>query len=140
MPDVTVITPFFDEEATEILFAVASRGHHADIGVRTPGSAPREICVDRFPATWCHTLVDGARRSRHSGREDRLDGNHLDHQIRAFREIGLKGDASGALALPGIVGSCALAARAARFLSRFCLVESYSWHRRLSRVIDLRDP
>ena len=40
LPDVTVITPVFDAEGRDILFAVASRGHHADIGGRTPGSAP----------------------------------------------------------------------------------------------------
>ncbi|MDA4846718.1 hydantoinase B/oxoprolinase family protein [Hoeflea sp. E7-10] len=40
LPDVTVITPVFDEAGEEILFFVGSRGHHADIGGRTPGSAP----------------------------------------------------------------------------------------------------
>lgn len=40
LPDVTVITPVFDEAGAEILFYVGSRGHHADIGGRTPGSAP----------------------------------------------------------------------------------------------------
>ncbi len=40
LPDVTVITPVFDEAGQEILFFVGSRGHHADIGGRTPGSAP----------------------------------------------------------------------------------------------------
>jgi 5-oxoprolinase (ATP-hydrolysing) len=40
LPDVTVITPVFDEAQTEILFFVGSRGHHADIGGLTPGSTP----------------------------------------------------------------------------------------------------
>lgn len=40
LPDVTVITPVFDEAGAEILFFVASRGHHADIGGITPGSMP----------------------------------------------------------------------------------------------------
>ncbi|MFE3634045.1 hydantoinase B/oxoprolinase family protein [Streptomyces sp. NPDC059168] len=47
LPDVTVITPVFDtEDATvtgsepEILFYVASRGHHAEIGGIAPGSMP----------------------------------------------------------------------------------------------------
>jgi len=40
LPDVTVITPVFDEPGKTILFYVGSRGHHADIGGRTPGSAP----------------------------------------------------------------------------------------------------
>ena len=40
LPDVTVISPVFDETETELLFFVASRGHHADIGGITPGSMP----------------------------------------------------------------------------------------------------
>ncbi|MES0864882.1 hydantoinase B/oxoprolinase family protein [Ruegeria sp. SCPT10] len=40
LPDVTVITPVFDDGGKEIQFLVASRGHHADIGGKTPGSAP----------------------------------------------------------------------------------------------------
>lgn len=40
LPDVTVITPVFDDAGTEVQFLVASRGHHADIGGKTPGSAP----------------------------------------------------------------------------------------------------
>ncbi len=39
LPDVTVITPVFDA-AAKILFYVASRGHHAEIGGLTPGSMP----------------------------------------------------------------------------------------------------
>ncbi|MBM3570320.1 MAG: 5-oxoprolinase, partial [Alphaproteobacteria bacterium] len=38
LPDVTVITPVF--EGGRVLFYVASRGHHADIGGITPGSMP----------------------------------------------------------------------------------------------------
>lgn len=40
LPDVTVITPVFDQAGKEILFYVGSRGHHADIGGITPGSMP----------------------------------------------------------------------------------------------------
>jgi 5-oxoprolinase (ATP-hydrolysing) len=40
LPDVTVITPVFDDRGKEILFYVGSRGHHADIGGVTPGSMP----------------------------------------------------------------------------------------------------
>jgi 5-oxoprolinase (ATP-hydrolysing) len=40
LPDVTVITPVFDEDGRELLFYVGSRGHHADIGGTTPGSMP----------------------------------------------------------------------------------------------------
>ncbi|MDP4300847.1 hydantoinase B/oxoprolinase family protein [Leptothrix discophora] len=47
LPDVTVVTPVFDEDAdpatrrtADARFFVASRGHHADIGGITPGSMP----------------------------------------------------------------------------------------------------
>jgi len=40
LPDVTVISPVFDQAGQEILFYVGSRGHHADIGGTTPGSMP----------------------------------------------------------------------------------------------------
>ena len=40
LPDVTVVTPVFGEDGGQILFFVASRGHHAEIGGITPGSMP----------------------------------------------------------------------------------------------------
>ncbi|MDX3236898.1 hydantoinase B/oxoprolinase family protein [Streptomyces sp. ME03-5709C] len=40
LPDVTVVTPVFDDEGRSLLFLVASRGHHAEIGGLTPGSMP----------------------------------------------------------------------------------------------------
>jgi 5-oxoprolinase (ATP-hydrolysing) len=40
LPDVTVITPVFEANSDELLFHVASRGHHAEIGGITPGSVP----------------------------------------------------------------------------------------------------
>ena len=40
LPDITVISPIFDAEGISVLFYVASRGHHADIGGTTPGSMP----------------------------------------------------------------------------------------------------
>ncbi|ALK97260.1 5-oxoprolinase [Massilia sp. WF1] len=61
LPDVTVISPVFDEAGKAILFYVGSRGHHADIGGTTPGSMPPDSChieeegvlIDNFK------LVDG---------------------------------------------------------------------------------
>ncbi len=38
LPDITVCTPVFDDAEREILFWVASRGHHADVGGISPGS------------------------------------------------------------------------------------------------------
>ncbi len=38
LPDITVVTPVFDDAGENILFYVASRGHHADVGGSAPGS------------------------------------------------------------------------------------------------------
>src|SRR5579859_3194922 len=38
LPDITVCTPVFDSDNAEIVFWVATRGHHADIGGIAPGS------------------------------------------------------------------------------------------------------
>jgi 5-oxoprolinase (ATP-hydrolysing) len=40
LPDMTVITPVFRDDGEAIIFYVASRGHHADVGGITPGSMP----------------------------------------------------------------------------------------------------
>lgn len=57
LPDVTVITPVFSEDDDkQVLFYVGSRGHHADIGGRTPGSSPPDsrhieeegVLIDNF--------------------------------------------------------------------------------------------
>lgn len=61
LPDITVITPVFDEG--KIVFFVASRGHHADVGGITPGSMPphrydfsptfgTEVCEGRGLLSW----------------------------------------------------------------------------------------
>ena len=63
LPDVTVITPVFDEAIERILFYFGSRGHHADIGGITPGSMPPDsrvveeegVLIDNFK------LVDAGR-------------------------------------------------------------------------------
>ena len=63
LPDITVITPVFDEAGAEILFYVGSRGHHADVGGTTPGSMPPDsttvaeegVLIDNF------LLVDKGR-------------------------------------------------------------------------------
>ncbi|MDX8479452.1 hydantoinase B/oxoprolinase family protein [Mesorhizobium sp. VK24D] len=47
LPDITVVTPVFDGARKEILFYVASRGHHADVGGTAPGSmTPLATTVD----------------------------------------------------------------------------------------------
>ncbi len=47
LPDITVCTPVFDHAGKEILFWVASRGHHADVGGIAPGSmSPRATHIE----------------------------------------------------------------------------------------------
>ncbi len=47
LPDITVVTPIFDDTHDRILFYVASRGHHADVGGKAPGSmTPDAITLD----------------------------------------------------------------------------------------------
>ncbi|SFO90480.1 5-oxoprolinase (ATP-hydrolysing) [Cohaesibacter marisflavi] len=47
LPDITVVTPVFDDEGESILFWAASRGHHADVGGTAPGSmTPLATTVD----------------------------------------------------------------------------------------------
>ncbi|MEP2704992.1 MAG: hydantoinase B/oxoprolinase family protein [Roseibium sp.] len=47
LPDITVVSPVFDDEDKEILFWSASRGHHADVGGSAPGSmTPRATNVN----------------------------------------------------------------------------------------------
>ena len=80
LPDVTVITPVFDDAGDDILFFAASRGHHADIGGITPGSMPPDskvveeegILFDNF------MLVDGGEFL-----EDKLRKHLADHPYPA---------------------------------------------------------
>jgi len=48
LPDITVCTPVFDDNNSQILFWVASRGHHADVGGISPGSmSPNAITIEQ---------------------------------------------------------------------------------------------
>ena len=40
LPDITVVTPVFEDAGANVQFVVACRAHHADIGGLTPGSMP----------------------------------------------------------------------------------------------------
>ena len=76
LPDITVVTPVFDEAGTDILFYVASRGHHADIGGKAPGSVtPRATNVDEEGV-----LIDNFRLVDETGfREAALQDLLTDH-------------------------------------------------------------
>jgi 5-oxoprolinase (ATP-hydrolysing) len=48
LPDITVCTPVFDDRRKSILFWVASRGHHADVGGISPGSmSPNATTIEQ---------------------------------------------------------------------------------------------
>ncbi|WJR68634.1 hydantoinase B/oxoprolinase family protein [Neorhizobium sp. CSC1952] len=58
LPDITVVTPVFDEQGEKILFYVASRGHHADVGGTAPGSmTPLATTVDEEGVLFDNVLL-----------------------------------------------------------------------------------
>jgi len=61
LPDITVITPCFEEG--KVVFWVASRGHHADVGGITPGSMPpnSQKLADEGAAFESFKLVQGGK-------------------------------------------------------------------------------
>ncbi|MEM8787991.1 MAG: hydantoinase B/oxoprolinase family protein [Pseudomonadota bacterium] len=40
LPDITVVTPVWDDAGAQVLFYTSARGHHTDVGGLTPGSMP----------------------------------------------------------------------------------------------------
>ena len=100
LPDVTVITPIFDKAGQDILFFVASRGHHADIGGRTPGSTPPDsttveeegILFDNFKLVDAGTfLEDKLRAHLGSGRYPARQPDHNVADLKAQIAAGEKG-------------------------------------------------
>ncbi|SON55736.1 Acetophenone carboxylase gamma subunit [Hartmannibacter diazotrophicus] len=79
LPDITVVTPVFDDAREKIIFWVASRGHHADVGGSAPGSMTplatnvdeEGVLIDNFK------LVDGADDGRF--REEELEDLLTNH-------------------------------------------------------------
>jgi len=70
LPDITVITPVFNKtnddngkSYSEVVFFVASRGHHADIGGISPGSMPphSHTLLEEGAAIVSHKLVKNGR-------------------------------------------------------------------------------
>jgi len=73
LPDITVITPVFDTEGREILFFVGSRGHHADVGGRTPGSMPPDSAhIDEEGVLLTDFPLVGAGRMREEALRETL--------------------------------------------------------------------
>jgi 5-oxoprolinase (ATP-hydrolysing) len=78
LPDITVVTPVWDEAGTRVLFYSAARGHHTDVGGLTPGSMPpdsRSIHDEgAYIDNW--TLVDRGRFREAETRALLLSGPH----------------------------------------------------------------
>ncbi|MFO7640293.1 MAG: hydantoinase B/oxoprolinase family protein, partial [Candidatus Competibacteraceae bacterium] len=73
LPDITAITPVFDEAEQEVRFYVASRGHHADLGGITPGSMPPDsVTIDQEGILLDHFLLVGGGRFRERELLERL--------------------------------------------------------------------
>jgi 5-oxoprolinase (ATP-hydrolysing) len=95
LPDVTVVMPVFGEGG-EVLFWLAARGHHADIGGITPGSMPPDsrtiedegVLIDDLQIVDCgrflHQEVEAVLRSGpHPARNVRQNIADLQAQIAA---------------------------------------------------------
>ena len=75
LPDITVITPVFDRAGDDILFHVASRGHHAEIGGITPGSVPPHsrhideegVLIDNAQLVADHRLLEAETEALFTG-------------------------------------------------------------------------
>jgi 5-oxoprolinase (ATP-hydrolysing) len=96
LPDITVCTPVFDHAGSRILFWVASRGHHADIGGVSPGSmspnattiVEEGVYIDKFKLVdrgrFCegelYALLTGAQ---YPARNPKQNVNDLKAQIAA---------------------------------------------------------
>lgn len=63
LPDINVITPVFGADKKQLLFYVASRGHHSDIGGIAPGSMSplaKNIYEEGVIIDCMHLVADGA--------------------------------------------------------------------------------
>ena len=101
LPDITVITPVFDDTGKEILFFVANRGHHADVGGTTPGSMPPDsttveeegVLIDNFKLVERgryreHAILDLLRAGKYPARNPKQNIADLRAQIAA-NEMGM---------------------------------------------------
>ncbi|KAJ3547722.1 hypothetical protein NM208_g1367 [Fusarium decemcellulare] len=63
LPDITIMTPIWDEAGRDIIFWVASRGHHPDVGGISPGSMPSnsKFLYEEGAATASYKIVSGGR-------------------------------------------------------------------------------
>jgi 5-oxoprolinase (ATP-hydrolysing) len=76
LPDITVVSPVWDAAGTRVLFFVAARGHHTDVGGLTPGSMPPDSRVITDEGAYIDNwlLVDEGRFREAETRELLLSG------------------------------------------------------------------
>jgi 5-oxoprolinase (ATP-hydrolysing) len=109
LPDITLVTPVFDEAGAEIRFFTACRGHHADIGGLTPGSTPpfsktladEGVVIDNFLIMDRGEFQEGRFRdilagAKHPARNPDQNVADMAAQIAA--------NATGAAALNAVIG------------------------------------
>jgi len=96
LPDITVCTPVFDDRKRSILFWVASRGHHADVGGISPGSmSPNATTIEQEGVLFDNfklvdrgrfreqELMDALTRARFPARNPVQNVNDIKAQIAA---------------------------------------------------------
>jgi 5-oxoprolinase (ATP-hydrolysing) len=96
LPDITVCTPLFDDKKRNILFWVAARGHHADVGGISPGSmSPNATTIEQEGVLFDNfklidrgrfreqELMDALTRARFPARNPVQNVNDLKAQIAA---------------------------------------------------------
>ena len=75
LPDITVCTPVFDDRKKSILFWVASRGHHADVGGISPGSmSPNAVTIEEEGVLFDNFKLVDRGRFREKELYDALNG------------------------------------------------------------------
>ena len=78
LPDITVVTPVWDEAGARVLFYTSARGHHTDVGGLTPGSMPPDSRTIHDEGAYIDNwkLVDRGRFREAETRELLLGGAH----------------------------------------------------------------
>lgn len=75
LPDITIITPIWNKEGTDIIFYIASRGHHADIEGPHPGSmlSDSRMLYEEGAQTLGFKVVSGGRFDEDAVRKFLID-------------------------------------------------------------------
>lgn len=113
LPDITVVTPVFDDAGAAIQFYVASRGHHEDIGGMAPGSmTPRATTIMEEGV-----LIEPMRLV--------ADGRFLEHEVRETLTSGPYPARQPDKNIADLKAQIAANARGAAEISR--MIAQYSW-------------